>query len=137
MKKVFLIFTLILISLCIFSDARAQERKKYDLKPEEVKDKTTIPEIKRDKSATPELEEAKTRGPGATTCFLYLHNYTAYFIDAYVDGYWVGTVGPWDDMTVSTGSGYTSIYGISSARSVEWKTSGLNCSQHNDFNFTK
>ena len=49
----------------------------------------------------------KTRG---TACFVNFDNYTPWYVEAYVDGTYRGTVAPWGDLDTVTGDGPTSIY---------------------------
>lgn len=74
-------------------------------------------------------------GTGYNNCYVYVTNYTAYTINVYVDGYYVGTMGPYGSLNAVTGTGYTTCYGISAGGTTEWSTSG-DCSYDYTFKFT-
>lgn len=58
----------------------------------------------------PPANKSGTRGTGRMTCHIDLDNSTKHYIDIYIDGYYEGTMGPWDDAHVDAGSGATRIY---------------------------
>jgi hypothetical protein len=49
----------------------------------------------------------KTRG---MACYVNFDNYTPWFVEAFVDGTYRGTVAPWGDLDTVTGDGPTEIY---------------------------
>jgi len=49
----------------------------------------------------------KTRG---TACYVNFDNYTPWYVEAFVDGTYRGTVAPWGDLDTVTGDGPTTIY---------------------------
>lgn len=100
----------------------------------EVKARGANPNIKGDRP-TSDAANTNSRGSGSSTCWVYLHNYTAYSIDIYVDGYWEGTLGAYDDSYLSTGSGYTTMYGLSVGKTREWNFSGVSCYGSHDYYF--
>lgn len=77
------------------------------------------------KSDEPKVDKpvAKPRG---TTCSVDFDNFTGLYVKVYVDGYYKGTLGPYEDGNVTVGSGYTSIYCISTGGTTEWSAKG-NC----------
>ncbi|RYC66878.1 hypothetical protein [Spirosoma sordidisoli] len=81
------------------------------------------PNIKKDVPTTdvPVPRPAKTRG---ALCRVKFDNYTGLYIKIYVDGDYKGTLAPWDDGTVTVGSGYTTIYCVSTGGTREWSASG-------------
>ena len=78
--------------------------------------KTDVPTVD-----NPTPRPAKARGEA---CRVNFDNYTGLYIKIYVDGDYKGTLAPWDDGTVTVGSGYTRIYCISTGGSREWNASG-------------
>lgn len=135
MKKV--LFSLLALAVLVFAynptKAQGDERKKIELKSADVTTRGANPNIKEDRPTTDDVKSS--RGSGSGTCYVYLHNYTGYSIDIYVDGYWEGTLGKYDDAWVTTGSGYTSLYGVSVGRTKEWKFSGAYCYGSYDYYF--
>lgn len=71
---------------------------------------------------TTDVAESKSRG----TCSIYFSNYTGYYVNIYVDGYYRGQLSPWGGGTVNVGDGYTSIYCITAGQTLEWSDAG-NC----------
>lgn len=134
MKKTVLIALVALFVTALSFNANAQGggRNKVELKGQDVTTRGANPEVKADR---PTSDAAAPRGSGSETCYVYLHNYTSYSIDIYVDGYWEGTLGAYDDAYVSTGSGYTTMYGWSVGRTREWKFSGASCYGSRDYYF--
>ncbi len=135
MKKTVLLTIATLLFATIAFNANAQDgaRKRVDLKSESVTSRGANPEVKADRPSSD--APAASRGNGAGTCYIYLHNYSAYSIDIYVDGYWEGTLGAYADSYVPTGTGYTTLYGWSVGRTKEWKFSGASCSSSYDYYF--
>lgn len=135
MRKVLLFAatTLVFAAMTLTTNAQKEARKRIDLKATEVTSRGANPNIKGDRPTTD--APAASRGNGSYTCWVYLHNYTAYSIDIYVDGYWEGTLGAWADSYVSTGSGYTTMYGLSVGKTREWNFSGADCYGSYDYYF--
>ncbi|HQW44923.1 MAG: hypothetical protein IPP02_01150 [Chitinophagaceae bacterium] len=79
------------------------------------------PNIKAD-APTTDVAEGKSRG----ACSIYFSNYTGYYVNIYVDGYYKGQVSPWGGGSVVVGDGYTTIYCITAGRTLEWSDAG-NC----------
>jgi len=77
------------------------------------------------KSEAPSTDEAQPKARGAA-CSIYFSNYTGYYVNIYVDGYYRGQLSPWGGGTVVVGDGYTSIYCITAGRTLEWSDAG-NC----------
>jgi len=57
----------------------------------------------------PPTAKSETRGE-ARGCAVHVNNYTALYVQIYVDGYFQGTVGPWGDGWVYPGTGGTTLY---------------------------
>ena len=80
---------------------------------------------------TTDVQETQSRG----TCMIDFTNYTGYYINIYVDGYYKGQLSPYGKGTVYVGDGYTTIYGLSAGGTVEWPTKGGNCSGYYSYGF--
>lgn len=89
-----------------------------------AKSRGSNPNIKHDEPTVdkPVPEPAKSRG--AAACSVHFDNRTGLYIKIYVDGDFKGTLEPWGDGYVTVGSGYTTIYCISTGGSREWSASG-------------
>ena len=75
----------------------------------------------------PDTNPPKSRGGDASRgpyCDIKFENWTGYYIDIYVDGYYEGTVSPWQDMWVYNYSGYKSIYCETTGGSYYWTDNG-------------
>ena len=77
------------------------------------------------KTEAPTTDEAIPKARGAA-CNINFSNYTGYYVNVYVDGYYRGQVSPWGGGTVTVGGGYTAIYCITAGRTLEWSDAG-NC----------
>lgn len=88
-----------------------------------VANRGTNPNIK---SSAPTTDNPASKSRG--NCKILFTNYTGYYINIYVDGYYQGQLAPYASGTVLVGSGYTSIYGISAGGTMEWPTQAGNCS---------
>ncbi len=138
MKKAALLTALSFFMMtAVVTTANAQDgvRQKVDMKSSAVTSRGANPNVKGDKPTT-DVKSTKgaSRGSGYYNCYLYLHNYTGYTIDVYIDGYYETTIGAYDDATVVTGNGFTTIYGLSAGKTMEWSGSG-NCQSWYDFSF--
>jgi hypothetical protein len=136
MKKTIFIATMALFLSAVSYTSYAQgggARERVDLKSQDVKSRGANAEVKAERPTTD--QPAASRGSGSGTCYVYLHNYTSYSIDIYVDGYWEGTLAAYGDSYVPTGTGYTSVYGWSVGRTKEWKFSGASCNSSYDYYF--
>ncbi|MBC7873753.1 MAG: hypothetical protein H7Y01_07155 [Ferruginibacter sp.] len=78
------------------------------------------------KSEAPVTDVSETQARGGASCSIYFSNYTGYYVNIYVDGYYRGQLAPWGGGTVVVGDGYTSIYCITAGRTLEWSEAG-NC----------
>ena len=78
------------------------------------------------KSEAPNTDTPSPQARGANLCNIYFSNYTGYYVNVYVDGYYKGQLSPWGGGTVVVGDGYTTIYCITAGRTLEWKDAG-NC----------
>lgn len=78
------------------------------------------------KSEAPTTDVAESKARGAGSCNIYFSNYTGYYVNIYVDGYYRGQLSPWGGGTVVVGDGYTSIYCITAGKTLEWSDAG-NC----------
>ncbi len=138
MKKA-LLFSAFLFFAGYLTVSAQSERKDIDLKSKPVAIPAgTNPKIKVGKPTTDDVTKEsrpKPGGYGTGTCRVELSNYTSYCIDVYIDGYWEGSLGAYDDAYITTGSGYTTIYGISCGGSVEWDYTGANCYGSYSFGF--
>lgn len=78
------------------------------------------------KSEAPSSDAPVAQSRSANLCSIYFTNYTGYYINIYVDGYYKGQLSPWGGGTVVVGDGYTTIYCITAGKTLEWRDSG-NC----------
>lgn len=78
------------------------------------------------KSDAPSSDAPVAQARGASLCNIYFSNYTGYYVNIYVDGYYKGQLSPWGGGTVVVGDGYTTIYCITAGKTLEWKDEG-NC----------
>lgn len=78
------------------------------------------------KSEAPNTDAPVAQARGASLCNIYFSNYTGYYVNIYVDGYYKGQLSPWGGGTVVVGDGYTTIYCITAGKTLEWKDEG-NC----------
>src|SRR5206468_12358220 len=135
MKKIALLTVCMLFFAAVFNQVDAQSRKQVELKSTARTATGANTNIKKDKPTTDEPVKGKnSRGSGPWLCYVYLHNYTGYTVDIYLDGSYEGTLGAYADNYVSTGNGWTSVYGISAGKTKEWSGSG-DCESTYDFNF--
>lgn len=135
-KKTMLYVAAIMLTTTLSLSANAQTAPKTKIDLHQTKVTPTRgsnPNIKVDRPTTDNA--ATSRGSGSSTCRIYLSNYTDYSIDIYVDGVWKGTLGAWSEAYVNTGSGYTTLYGISVGKTTEWKFDGANCQGSYTYNF--
>lgn len=73
---------------------------------------------------------ATTRGFGPGVCGVAVENWTALYTKIYVDGTYRGTLGPWDEGIVFTGSGATTMYAradFTDGSYKYWGPSVVNC----------
>jgi hypothetical protein len=78
------------------------------------------------KSDMPSSDTPVAQARGAASCNINFSNYTGYYVNVYVDGYYKGQLSPWGSGSVVVGDGYTSIYCITAGRTLEWSDAG-NC----------
>jgi hypothetical protein len=62
-----------------------------------------------DKSTAPSYKD-ESRGSGPGICTVTIKNFTNWYIDIYMDGKYIGEIGPWQDAYSYTGTGATKIY---------------------------
>lgn len=73
---------------------------------------------------------ATTRGFGPGVCGVVAENWTSLYVKIYVDGTYRGTLGPWDEGVVFTGSGATTMYAradFTDGSYKYWGPSIVNC----------
>ena len=127
MKKLVLgVLTSCLMLLAFTTESTAQAQKKVS---RTVKAKTV--EASRGananiKSEAPTSDEPVAQARGAAACSIYFSNYTGFYVNVYVDGYYKGQLAPWGGGTVVVADGYTSIYCITAGKTLEWSDAG-NC----------
>jgi hypothetical protein len=109
----------------ILSTNYAQEKKSVDVKAKKVEtSRGENPNIKFSVPKTDDNPEAKPEKERGAYCGIDFKNYTGYYIDIYVNGYYKGTLGPWADGSVTVYSGYTTIYCITTGGTLEWSDAG-------------
>ncbi len=120
-----------LLFLAFSTGASAQEKITVKVESKKV-DATrgSNPNIK-SQAPTTDAPEEKARG----TCMIDFTNYTGYYINVYVDGYYKGQLSPYGRGTVYVGDGYTTIYGLSAGGTVEWPAKGGNCRGYYSYGF--
>ena len=77
-------------------------------------------------SGAPTTDAPAPQSRGAGACEIYFVNYTGYYVNIYVDGYYKGQLSPYGSGTVTTGDGYTKIYCLTAGKTIEWSDQG-NC----------
>lgn len=129
-KTIFGIFAAACMLLAFSSTTYAQKKiaKKVTASPVSAS-RGVNPNIKSD-APTKDVAESKARG---AACSIYFSNYTGYYVNIYVDGYYKGQLSPWGAGTVVVGNGYTSIYCITAGKTLEWSDAG-NCAGSFTFN---
>lgn len=124
MKKTisaFFAFAFLLLAFSSVSHAQKKITRTLNAKTVEAS-RGSNTQIKSD-APTTDVAEPKARGQA---CSIYFSNYTGYYVNIYVDGYYRGQLSPWGGGTVVVASGYTSIYAITAGKTLEWSDSG-NC----------
>lgn len=132
MKKTILgIFTATCMLLAFSITASAQ--KKITVKVESQKVERTRGANENIKSDVPttDVKEVKTD----SKCMIEFHNYTGYYVNVYVDGYYKGQLAPYGKSIVTVSNGYTTIYGLSAGGTVEWPTQSGNCNGYYTYGF--
>ena len=115
---------LLTLATSTFTPAQDKPRKEVPITGKTVaKSRGANPNIKKDVPTVdvPEPKPAKTRG---ALCRIHFDNYTGLHIKIYVDGNYKGALSPWDDGWVTVGTGYTTIYCVSTGGTREWNASG-------------
>lgn len=132
--SIVMLFILFFAGNTLFTSTFAQDKKPVDLNSTTVeKSRGENPNIKSGvptNDDNPMAEPEKERG---SLCMIDFNNYTGYYVEIYVNGYYMGTVAPWGYFPVDAYAGYTSIYCITSGGTYEWSSSG-NCDYYFDYN---
>ncbi len=76
------------------------------------------------KSEAPENDVEETESRGGGSCNIRFANYTGYYVNIYVDGYYRGQLSPRGGGTVVVAEGYTTIYCITAGKTLEWTDAG-------------
>ena len=136
MKKVFFgLFAVMFMLIASSTVSFVQTKKTVKITQKKVDaSRGANPNVKSE-APTTDKPEPKARGGGAGTCKILFTNYTGYFINIYVDGYYKGQIAPYNSGTVYVGDGYTSIYGLSAGGTMEWPTQAGNCSGYYTYGF--
>jgi len=136
MKKAFLFTATLIFAVVILASAQTG-RNDIQLKSKPVTAGANNPNIKSGKPTSDDAakERPKQGGTGSGSCKVELRNYSSFCIDVYVDGYWSGSLGAYNDAYVMTGSGYTTVYGLSCGGTTEWQFSGASCYGSYSFSF--
>lgn len=120
MKQVALAAIMAIFSLAFFTTtASAQKTNRKEVKVKGIAVESSRgdnPNIKGGKP-TEDKEEAKDR---AASCDIYFSNYTGYYVDVYVGGYYRGTMSPYGYLTVYTSLSSPAVYCITSGGKYEW-----------------
>jgi hypothetical protein len=119
--SVLLLIVLFFFGATLSTDTFAQEKKTVKVTAGEVKNKDENPNIK---SKAPSTDDNPAPKPKGALCQIDFTNYTGYYVDIYVNGYYKGTVSPWGQYPVDVYAGYTSIYCITAGGTLEWSNEG-------------
>jgi hypothetical protein len=108
---------------------QAQEVKKVEVKSKEVvKTRGVNPQIKAKAPTTDDKPVANPataeKSRGKKDCSINVVNSTGYMVEFYVDGISKGTLDAWGESTVKVGSGYKSMYAITTGQTKEWFAEG-------------
>lgn len=125
MKKTifgFLATAFMLVAFSSTADAQKKTAKTVNAKTVDAT-RGANPNIK---SEAPTTDAAQPQARGGASCDIYFSNYTGYYVNIYVDGYYRGQLSPWGAGTVSVADGYTSVYCITAGKTLEWSDAG-NC----------
>jgi hypothetical protein len=120
MKKVLLTLAIAILAFII---TFAQVKKTVNIAMKKTENmRGANPNIKVD-VPTVDVEMAK---PSKTrdSCTIAFINNTGYYINIYVEGYYKGTLGPWEKVAVTVNSGYTNIYCMTINGAGDWSASG-------------
>jgi len=123
--RVFFLALILTFSATLFTTTFAQEKKSVEITGKVVeKSRGENPNIefqvpKNDDNPVPKPE--KERG---AYCGIDFENWTGYYVEIYVNGYYKGTLGPWETGSVTVYAGYTTIYCITSGGTLEWYNDG-------------
>lgn len=122
MKRVFVSALACMTILLVFSSTgfsqKKMEKKIYAKTVDASRGNN--PTIKSEAPVT-DVEEPESRGG---SCKVNFSNYTGYYINIYVDGYYRGQLSPRGGGTVMVNAGYTSIYCITAGKTQEWTDVG-------------
>ncbi|MDF2382822.1 hypothetical protein JMG10_15170 [Nostoc ellipsosporum NOK] len=118
MKRVTLAAMIAIFSMAFFATtASAQERPVVEVKGKAAAaSRGNNPNIK-SKRPTVDKEETKDR---SAACDIYFSNYTGYYVDVYVAGYYRGTMAPYGYLTVGTSLASPAVYCVTSGGKYEW-----------------
>ena len=112
----------------------AQEKKSVDVTATSMeKSRGENPNIKSQVPTTDDNPMPKPEKERGSLCMIDFNNYTGYYVEIYVNGYYMGTVAPWGAYAVDAYAGYTTIYCITSGGTYEWSAAG-NCDYYFDYN---
>lgn len=126
-----LISILILLLMgVLFVNAQTEQRKLVEVKAKDISKTGPEFEIKQDRTAATD-SALLARGKKPTTCWLPIHNYTAYSIDIYINGYWEGAIGPYDDSNITVNE-FDKVWGMSVGKSWQWKIDFSTCTAIED-----
>jgi len=123
-KTTKLILILLITTLLITNSYAQGQKKTVDVKGNKVeKARGANPNIKVDVPTTdkPVPKPEKARGE---YCSVVFNNNTGYYINIYVDGYYKGTLAPWDRGSVTVYAGYKTIYCITTGGTRDWAAAG-------------
>lgn len=129
MKKLFVMMTLVVFAVATTKiNAQPPANKKLvevDAKKVDKSRGTNManPNIKSDAPTTDIAAKKPTKTRG-TYCTVYLTNYTGYYVKVYLDGYYKGTLGPYESGEVTAYSGYKTVYCITTGGTYDWSAAG-------------
>lgn len=134
MKKFLVLFTLAFFVIGITSMNAQPPKKKAVAVSKNAVDKTrgANPNIKQDEPTT-DVAMAKPSKNRGDYCTISISNTTGYYVKVYLDGYYKGTLGPYESGTVTAYSGYKTLYCITAGGTYDWSAAG-NCD--GTFSFT-
>ena len=121
-----IVLSIMIVTLTVNSCFAQTGRERIEVKHTDIKQSGVNFEIKSERPLTDSIFHPAARG--VSTCYVQLANYTSYAIDIYVDGYWEGTVGAYDDYYLSYPIyGEAQVCALSIDKTKEWEIKGITC----------
>jgi hypothetical protein len=123
-RSILLSVLMIVFAFATINSASAQEVK--NLFKDKVKvARGTNPDLK-DKAACemPDVEKPNPTQTRGSWCTIQFDNWTGYYINIWVDGYYQGQLAPWSEGYVDVIAGWTKVYCETSGGTYYWSSEG-------------